>query len=151
MFRGISNLNLDAKGRMAIPTKYRDKIKGDHGGEMVVTLDHMDRCLLLYPMTRWVETEEKLLSLPNLRKSVRQMKRLILGHASEVSLDGQGRIMVSGPLREYAGLDKKVVLVGQGDKFELWNEDVWNSDREVWLDEAPDLMENDEDLKHFSI
>jgi MraZ protein len=151
VFRGISNLNLDAKGRIAIPTKYRDEIKSDHAGEMMLTVDHADRCLVLYPMTKWLDTEKSILELPNLSQTVRKMKRLILGHASEVSMDGQGRIMISGPLREYAEMDKKLVLIGQGDKFELWREESWSAGRDVWVKETPDNIQNDEDLKHFSI
>ncbi len=118
---------------------------------MILTVDHADRCLVLYPMTKWLDTEKALLELPNLRNAVREMKRLILGHASEVSMDGQGRIMISGPLRDYAEMDKKLVLVGQGDKFELWNEDSWSSGRDEWVKDAPVNIQNDDDLKHFSI
>ncbi len=151
MFRGISNLNLDAKGRIAIPTKYRDEIKSDHAGEMILTVDHADRCLVLYPMTKWLDTEKSILELPNLSQTVRKMKRLILGHASEVAMDGQGRIMISGPLRDYAEMDKKLVLIGQGDKFEIWREEAWSSGRDDWVKETPVNIQNDEDLKHFSI
>ena len=151
VFRGISNLNLDAKGRIAIPTKYREEIKSDHAGEMVLTVDHADRCLVLYPMTKWLDTEKSLLALPNLKSTVREMKRLILGHASEVSMDGQGRIMIPGPLRNYADMDKKLALVGQGDKFELWNEESWSAGRDEWVRDAPVNIQNDDDLKHFSI
>lgn len=151
MFRGISNLNIDTKGRIAIPTKYRDEINSDHAGEMMLTVDHEERCLVLYPMSKWGETEHKLMSLPNLSSAVRGMKRLILGHASEVQMDGQGRLMLAAPLRDYAQMEKKIVLVGQGDKFELWDEDSWSSGRETMREEAPINIQNDESLKGLSI
>ena len=151
MFRGISNINVDAKGRMAIPTKYRDEIKSDYDGEMIVTVDHGVRCLVLYPMAVWLDTESKLMGLPNLSDAVRDMKRLILGHATDVEVDGQGRIMLAAPLREYAGLDKKLILIGQGNKFELWDEDAWNVGREEMRKAAPINIQNDESLKGLSI
>ncbi len=151
MFRGISNLNVDTKGRIAIPTKYRDEINSNHGGEMMLTVDHEERCLVLYPMTKWVDTEHKIMNLPNLTSAARGIKRLILGHASEVEMDGQGRLMLGAPLREYAQMDKKIVLVGQGDKFELWDEESWNVGREGMREAAPINIQNDESLKGLSI
>ncbi len=151
MFRGISNLNIDTKGRIAMPTKYRDEIKSDYDGEMILTVDHAVRCLVLYPMAKWVDTEQNLMGLPNLSEAVRDMKRLILGHASDVGMDSQGRIMLASPLRDYAQLDKKVVMIGQGDKFELWDEESWNSGRDSMREAAPINIQNDESLKGLSI
>ena len=151
MFRGISNLNVDTKGRIAMPTKYRDEINSDHNGQMVLTVDHGERCLVLYPMSKWEDTEHKLMSLPNLSNAVRDMKRLILGHASDVEMDGQGRLMLSAPLRDYAQMQKKIVLIGQGDKFELWDEESWNVGREGMREAAPINIQNDESLKGLSI
>ena len=151
MFRGISNLNIDTKGRIAMPTKYRDEIKSDYDGEMVLTVDHAVRCLVLYPMAKWVDTERNLMGLPNLSEAVRDMKRLIMGHASDVEMDGQGRIMLASPLRDYAQLDKKVVMIGQGDKFELWDEGSWNAGRDSMREAAPINIQNDESLKGLSI
>ena len=151
MFRGISNLNIDTKGRIAIPTRYRDEISSDYNGEMIVTVDHGVRCLVLYPMLKWLDTEQNLMGLPNLSDAVRDMKRLILGHASDVEMDGQGRIMLGAPLREYAEMDKKLIMIGQGDKFELWDEDSWNAGREDMRKAAPVNIQNDESLKGLSI
>ena len=151
VFRGISNLNIDSKGRIAIPTKYRDEINADHNGEMILTVDHGVRCLVLYPMWKWLDTEQKLMGLPNLSDAVRDMKRLILGHASDVDMDGQGRIMLGAPLRDYAELGKKLVMIGQGDKFELWDEDAWTNGRESMRKAAPINIQNDESLKGLSI
>ncbi|MEZ5536965.1 MAG: division/cell wall cluster transcriptional repressor MraZ [Thiolinea sp.] len=136
MFRGISNISIDAKGRLSMPAKYRDAIAEDTGGQIVITVDHMDKCLLVYPMDQWEKVERTLMGLPNMNRRVRNMQRLILGHAAELELDGQGRILLPAPLREYAGLDKKAVLVGQATKFELWDADLWVAARDSWLEEA---------------
>ena len=151
MFRGISNLNVDTKGRIAIPSRYRESIQSSSAGEMIVTVDHTDRCLLIYPMDEWESVEQKLMRLPNSNRRVRNMQRLVIGHASEVELDTQGRIRLSAPLREYAGIDKPVALVGQENKFELWNEETWNSKRDIWIAEAQADSENDDALDNFSL
>lgn len=151
MFRGISNLNIDTKGRLAIPSRYRDEIAENSSGEMVVTVDHTDRCLLVYPMEEWQKVEQVLMSLPNMNRSVRNMQRLVLGHASEVDLDAQGRIRLAPPLREYAGIEKSTVLVGQVNKFELWDADFWNAQRDEWLAEAQGNIETDEVLSQVSL
>jgi MraZ protein len=136
MFRGISTISIDPKGRLAMPAKYRDMMTATAGGEVVITVDHTDKCLLVYPMDEWVKVEKTLMSLPNMNRRVRNMQRLILGHAAELELDAQGRMLLPAPLREYAGLDKKAVLVGQANKFELWDADTWDAARESWLLEA---------------
>ncbi len=151
VFRGISNLTVDTKGRAAIPTKYRDEITDDFKGQMVLTVDHGERCLVLYPMSKWVDTEQNLMGLPNLSDAVRDMKRLILGHAEDVKMDAQGRIMIAAPLRDYAQMEKKIVMIGQGDKFELWDEQAWKSGRDEMREAAPINIQNDESLKGLSI
>jgi MraZ protein len=100
----------------------------------VLTVDR-DRCLLVYPLPEWEEIARKLVKLPTLNVQVRRLQRLLVGHASEVELDGAGRILLPPPLREFAELDKRVTLVGQGNKFELWNEDLWQERRDQWLAE----------------
>jgi len=118
---------------------------------MILTVDHGVRCLVLYPMAKWLDTEQALMGLPNLSETVREMKRLILGHATDVEMDGQGRIMVPAPLREYAEIDKKVSMIGQGDKFEIWSDSAWSNGRDEWVKAAPVNIQNDPDLKNFSI
>ncbi|MEQ6343038.1 MAG: division/cell wall cluster transcriptional repressor MraZ [Gammaproteobacteria bacterium] len=132
MFRGVTSLSLDTKGRMAMPAKYRDRLQDLCGGQLVITVDRDDRCLLVYPLPEWEEIERKLAKLPSLNKQARRLQRLLIGHATECELDSAGRILLPPKLREYAGLDKQVMLLGQVNKFELWDEQVWNA---IWSNE----------------
>ncbi len=134
MFRGASKISLDAKGRLSVPTRYRDRIADRCSGQLVVTVDR-DYCLLIYPLPDWEEIERKLMRLPSLNHQARKLQRLMVGYATEVDLDGSGRILLPAELREFAGLTKKAVLIGQGNRFELWDEDSWNEKRDTWLQE----------------
>ena len=129
-FRGAAHLALDAKGRLAIPARHRDAIalrNGAAGGAahtLILTVDPSG-CLLLYPRPVWEPIEARLMALSSFNEPIRRLQRLLVGHADEVEMDGAGRILVSPPLRRYAGLDHRAVLVGQGNKFELWDEARW--------------------------
>jgi MraZ protein len=137
MFRGVSQLSLDAKGRIAVPARYRELLSERCEGRMVVTVDR-DGCLLLYPAPEWERIEQSLMSRPNMNPQVRKLQRLLVGHATECDLDGQGRLLLPPPLREFARLEKRVMLVGQGNKFEIWDEDAWSRNRELWFGEDAD-------------
>lgn len=137
MFRGVTQLSLDAKGRLAVPARYRERLIERCRGELVVTVD-ADHCLLIYPLPEWEEVEAKLARLPSLNPRARQLQRLLLGHATEVALDGAGRVLLPPPLREFAGLGRDVVLIGQANKFELWSAENWQAKRESWLNAAGD-------------
>lgn len=137
MFRGVAEVTLDAKGRLAIPTRYRDRIAARCDGQLVVTVDK-DYCLLIYPFPEWEEIERKLMRLPSLDQKARRLQRLMVGHATEVDIDGQGRILLSQGLRKFAGLDRRAVLLGQGNRFELWDESRWNETRDGWISDADD-------------
>lgn len=137
MFRGVAELTLDAKGRIAMPAKFRDRLQDQCNGKLVITVDR-DHCLLVYPLPEWEEIERKLVKLPTLNKQARRLQRLLIGHATECDLDGSGRILIPPPLREFASLDKYTVLIGQGNKFELWDAQMWNERRAVWLSEDED-------------
>jgi len=132
MFRGISPLTLDSKGRLAVPARHREALARQCEGMLVVTVDY-DGCLLLYPLPEWEEIERKLVRLPSFNEHSRRMQRVFLGHATECELDGNGRVLLPPPLRAYAKLEKAVVLVGQGNRFEIWDEATWNSRRGEWL------------------
>lgn len=124
MFRGIATLNLDSKGRLAVPTKYREMLVARCNGHLIVTADP-GKCLLIYPLCEWEPIEKKLNSLSSFNPRTRGLQRLLVGNASDAEMDGAGRILVPAPLRQFAGLEKNVVLVGQGIKFELWDEERW--------------------------
>jgi len=132
LYRGVNTLSLDAKGRMALPARYHGRLKADCEGKLIVTVDR-DRCLLVYPLPEWEVIERKLVALPNLDGQPRRLQRLLIGHATDCNMDGHHRILLPAPLREFAGIDKRVVLIGQGNKFELWDEDTWNEQRDQWL------------------
>ncbi len=133
MFRGATKVTLDAKGRMAIPTRYRERLAARCDGQIIVTVDK-DHCLLVYPLPDWEELERKLVRLPSMNKAARRLVRIMVGYATEVEADASGRILVSRELREFAGLEKHGLLIGQGNKFELWDEHTWNEKREAWLE-----------------
>ena len=132
MFRGATKVTLDSKGRLAIPSRYRERISDRSQGLLVATVDK-DQCLLIYPLPDWEELERKLVRLPSLNKRAREMQRLMLGYATELELDSAGRILVSRELREFAALDRQAMLIGQGNKFELWDMERWNQRRDEWL------------------
>ena len=151
MFRGPTKVTLDAKGRLAIPTRYRERIAARCDGHLVVTVDR-DYCLLIYPLPDWEEIERKLVRLPALDRKARRLQRLMVGHATEVELDGHGRILLSRELREFAGLEKHAVLIGQGNKFELWDEERWSEKRDSWLeDEEGDALPLSAELESLSL
>lgn len=133
MFRGANPINLDAKGRMAIPTRYRERIVERCEGQMVATIDTNSRCLLLYTLPEWEIIQDKIESLSSFNAETRRIQRLLIGHATDLEMDGSGRVLLPTTLREYATLDKKVVLLGQGKKFEIWSEELWEQTRDTYL------------------
>lgn len=151
MFRGVTILNLDAKGRMAMPSKYRERLQQQGNGQLVVTLDMSDPCLLIYPIAEWEDIERKLVRLPSLNQQAMRIKRLLLGHASEVELDSHGRILLPPALRELVKLEKRIILLGQGNKFEVWDEQTWNERREQWLEQPVTDQGLSDDLESLSL
>jgi MraZ protein len=132
MFQGATQLNLDAKGRLAIPARYRDALLASCCGNLVLTTG-MDGCLLLYPQLEWQPVRDNLLKLPMRDPRSRALQRFIVGNAEDVSMDGAGRVLVSATLRKHAVLEKQVMLVGQGSKFELWDEVKWYEQQDIAL------------------
>jgi MraZ protein len=131
-FRGVTHLALDAKGRLAIPARHRDALVGaagesaaEGGGRTLVLTADPGRCLLLYPRTAWEPIQQRLMALSSFNDQIRGLQRLLVGHADDVEMDSAGRILVPPALRQYAALDHRVVLVGQGNKFGLWDEAKW--------------------------
>jgi MraZ protein len=132
MFRGANKLTLDVKGRMVMPTRYRERLQELCGGKLVVTVDK-DQCLLIYPLPDWEEIERKLMRLPTLNPQARRLQRLMVGHATDLELDGHGRVLLPPKLREFGLLTRDAMLIGQGTRFELWDEARWNERRDEWL------------------
>lgn len=151
-------LALDGKGRLAVPARYRDPIQAQSDGRLIITLDPSSGCLLLYPLPEWEPIEKKLMALPSLANPVtRQMQRILVGSANEVDLDSAGRILLPGPLRDHAKLEKDVVLLGQGNKFEIWSAPAWQSlldaavNLPTQLNNAQQSGELPDELKDFSL
>ena len=139
MFRGINPINLDAKGRVALPAKYRDRVTDRCDGHMVLTVHPFDRCLLLYPLTDWEVIEAQVNALPNsTSRQARRLQHLMVGYATELDLDAANRLLLPAMHRDHAELDKRLILVGQGQKFEVWNEARWTSITEAYLNEPVD-------------
>src|SRR5512139_6091 len=132
MFQGAAQLNLDSKGRLAIPAKHRDLLQSHCAGQLVLTAD-ADGCLLFYPQPEWQPIRDKLLKLSALNPRIRALQRRLIGYAEEVEMDAAGRVLISPALRTYAALDKRVMLIGQGNKFELWDEAKWQAQQAAEL------------------
>ena len=151
MFRGLNTINLDAKGRLAIPAKFRERLAVLCGGHMVVTIDTEERSLLIYPVNEWEEIEAKITSLPTFDPRARRIQRLLVGHATDVEIDGSGRILLPAALREYAGLEKETVLIGQGKKLELWSKASWEGPRDEYLEQVNDESQLSEQIMSISL
>ena len=152
MFRGINAITVDGKGRLALPMRYREAFSARNQISFVLTIDTEETCLLLYPALEWQIIEEKLQNLPSFNPIARRIQRLLIGHATDVDLDGSGRILLPPLLREHAQLDKKIVMIGQSNKFEVWNEALWQKRREQWLlEEAAAMTSLPEEMKTFSL
>jgi MraZ protein len=130
MFQGAVMLNLDAKGRMTTPTKHRDALLAASAGNLVLTA-HPHRCLLLYPQPAWEPIRAQILAAPSLQVESAMVRRLLVGFAEDVTMDGAGRLLISASLRQYAGLEKEIWLVGQGSHFEVWSDAGWRAQQEA--------------------
>ena len=150
MFRGATKVTLDSKGRLAIPTRYRERIIAVADGHLVATVDR-EYCLLLYPLPEWEDIERQLIQLPAFNKKTRRLKGLMLGYATELEMDGTGRVLLTRELREFARLERQVMLIGQGTKFELWDEKSWTARRDEWLAAEDDEMDLPEELRSLAL
>ena len=150
MFRGATKITLDDKGRMVIPNRYREQITELAQGKLIVTVDK-DQCLLIYPLPEWEQIERKLMSLPSLNATARRLQRLMVGHATDLPLDGHGRVLLPPELREFAKLGRHGMLIGQGNRFELWDEARWNERRDAWLPSAETPTDLPSELESLSL
>lgn len=139
LFRGISSINLDAKGRLAIPTRYRAELQEICECQMVITVSFDDRCvgedgcLWLYPVPEWEKLELTISKLPTLNKTARKLRRFLIGNASECEMDSQGRLLLPEKLRKFAKMEKQIILVGQLKKFEIWSSSAWYKEENEWM------------------
>ncbi|MCB1735372.1 MAG: division/cell wall cluster transcriptional repressor MraZ [Gammaproteobacteria bacterium] len=140
MFRGTVQLKLDDKGRIAIPAKYRERLREQCGGRLVVALgidaktNKEEPYLMVYPAPVWEDVEARVNQLPSTSKQVQSFKRRLIGNAEDCDMDAQGRVSLPARLREKVGIDREVDLIGQGNKFELWDRETWaqeNSEPEI--------------------
>lgn len=152
MFQGINTLSLDSKGRLAIPSKHRDRLAVICENQLMLTINPMDRCLWLYPGTEWEVIDKKLQALSDFDRQSRRTKQMMLGYATECVMDTQGRIRIPTLVQEFAKLKKQIALIGQGNKFEIWDEKAWLQQRDAWL-EGLDKDEADpsEPLRNLSL
>ena len=137
---------------MALPSRFRESVLAACAGKMVVTIDMRETCLLMYPLPEWEVVQRKLEDLSNIGTQARLLQRLLIGHATDLDLDGQGRILLPNMLRSYGELEKKLVLVGLGNKIEIWSDTLWQSRMNVWLsDDSDDLLANGDEFTGLSV
>jgi mraZ protein len=141
MLTGDFTHSVDGKGRLIIPVKFRESL-----GENFVITKGMDGCLFVYPSEEWKEFEEKIKVLPLTNKKVREFKRFMLGSAVEGALDKQGRVLLPPSLREFAELEKEVVLVGVLDKVEIWDKAKWEESNALVEENIEDIAADMEEL-----
>ena len=140
MFRGEYPLSLDSKGRLAVPSRYRERLSESCSGKLVVTISLLERCLVAYPFPDWQRIEDALKGLPALDAKAQALSHLLIGHANECDMDAHGRLLVPPTLREFAALNKRVKMIGQVSKFELWDDDTWTARREELLSQVDSLQ-----------
>jgi MraZ protein len=137
---------------MALPSRFRDSVMAACDGKMVVTIDMRETCLLMYPLPEWEVVQRKLEGLANIGSQARVLQRLLIGHATDLELDGQGRILLPQMLRSYGELEKKLVLVGLGNKIEIWSDALWQSGMNTWLsDDSGDLLADGDEFTGLSV
>ncbi|WP_028116211.1 division/cell wall cluster transcriptional repressor MraZ [Ferrimonas senticii] len=151
MFRGASAISLDSKSRITIPTRYREALRERAEGQLICTVDLRSPCLLLYPLPEWEQVERKLQRLSDTVPAERQTKRILLGYATDVELDKGGRLLLSAPLRQYAQLDKSLMLVGQLNKFEIWSEALWQQQLQAATQIDPYAFDNNLRLQELTL
>ena len=130
MFFGETVINLDAKGRLAVPMRYRDALEEQCANRMVLTYSAFDPgSLWLQPEQTWQQMRDEVMALPNVKSRHRALQRRLVGSATAVEPDGSGRILLPPSLRQVTGIDKRVIMLGMGKRFEIWNEETLNAKR----------------------
>ena len=148
-FRGVHALTLDNKGRMALPISYREVFKVEEKYQLIITIDPVDPCLWLCPLNSWEVIESKIIALPSFQSDARRIQRLLVGHAVDLELDNQGRILIPMVLREYAQLEKNIIMMGQGKRFEIWGAQTLEARRQKWLVETSQQAELSDEIREL--
>lgn len=146
MFRGHYEHSIDQKGRISIPSRFREILAAQYDERLIVT--NFDQCLWAYPVTEWKKVEEKVASLPQLKPEVKALQRFFISAANELPLDKQGRILIPPTLREYADLKRDCVMVGMSKRIEIWSLERWNK---IFKDAEKTLQESIEQLTDLGI
>jgi MraZ protein len=145
VFQGASQINLDVKGRLAVPVKHRDGLAAPSAGKLVLTA-HPHKCLLLYPEAAWLPIRDRVMIFPAMNATAAVWKRMLIGFAEELTLDNAGRILISPELRAFAGIEKQIMFVGQGSHFEVWSLSAWNEQLAALTSGAAGLPPGTEDF-----
>ena len=139
MFRGSFEHSVDSKGRVSVPSRFREILAERYEGKLVLTMD-FDKCIMVYPLEEWERVEEKIKSLPQSQKEVKDYTRFVFSNASECELDKQGRILIPPTLREGAGISKSVMVVGILNKMEIWNKGSWDTRKSQTGDKIGEVL-----------
>ncbi len=123
-----------------MPSRFREVLSASSVSQLVVSIDVQGLCLTMYPLAQWEEMEQRLMSLPSLHDSVRRMQNMIIGNAFETEMDGNSRISIPPQLRKQVGLDKKITMVGQGSRLEIWSEEAWEARFGEWKEVGPNSL-----------
>lgn len=150
-FRGATNLTLDPKGRMTFPSRYRERLVDSCHGRLVVTNDAFyEPCLRIYPQTDWETLQTQVMALSGRNPVTRRFQEQFVGQAEDCEMDGNGRILVPQLLRDRIGLEKRMVLVGLGNHFELWDEARWTERHQVSMAEMVETEDGQETLAELA-
>ena len=139
MFRGSFEHSVDAKGRVSVPSRFREILSERYEGKLVLTMD-FDKCVMIYPLEEWERVEEKIKSLPQSQKEVKDYTRFVFSNAAECELDKQGRILIPPPLREGARISKSVIVVGILNKMEIWDKGAWDTRKSQTGDKIGEVL-----------
>lgn len=146
MFRGRFEYTIDEKGRISLPSKFREALSANFDERLIIT--SFDNCLWAYPMPEWQAIEEKIAALPQFRSEVKALQRVFVSGAADCPLDKQGRIVIPPTLRDYAELKKEVVFVGMTKRIEIWSKEKWD---QVFMDSQQKIESSTDDLADLGL
>jgi MraZ protein len=151
MFRGATKTSVDDKGRLVVPVRYRERFAERSGGDVIVTVNRDGECLVIYPAVDWEPVQSEIMKMPAFSKDVEILRRVMVGFASDQKIDGHGRVLIPPELREFAQIERNAMLIGQGNRFELWQEARWTERSSFWLKSAQTGTDLPPELSSFSL